>query len=179
MESPNDGHRRRPIAAAGLGLFLTGCSLFGSDVQPPCPRLAIVNDAASITQFRDGPGRDLTDVRYEGYIVGVSQTCEYDSDGFVDVTVAVNMVLTRGPAAEDETGSFVYFVALTNPEGKIVTKETLPVTVTFPSGAKRLRLRDEVSEHIVFAPAPDAHAWRSFVGFQLTPEQLKYRRGQE
>jgi len=165
-------------AALGFAAFVGGCSLFGKGPQPPCPSLAVVEDAGRLVDFRPGPGRDLTDVRLEAEIADVSQTCEYDADGFVDTNIVVDFVAARGPAADSAIGRLSYFVALTDPAGAILAKEVFPVEAELGDIGIRRRLRDEVTQHIVFAPARDARDFKSFIGFQLTPEQLDDNRHQ-
>ena len=43
--------RRHPVIWAWLCLGLTGCALFGEDVQPPCPRAVTIADAQLIAQL--------------------------------------------------------------------------------------------------------------------------------
>ena len=169
---------RRGRAAAAIGCaVLTGCGLLNGEPQPPCPRVLRLADAVQVTLFRPGPGRDLTDVRFEGEITGLAATCEYDSDGYVDVDLAIAMTLTRGPAAEGNVGRYEYFVAITGPDGAIAAKQVFPLEAEFPAAAHRVTVREEVSQRIFFRPQPDATGYRTFVGFQLTREQLDYARG--
>ena len=137
----------------------------------------MLGDATEVTEFRPGPGRDLTDVRFEGEIAGLESDCDYDEDGFVDVEVAVNLALSRGPAAEGNVGHYEYFVAIADPSDTIITKQSFPLDVEFPGAALRVEVQEEVRiERIVFAPAADASRFRVFVGFQLTRDQLDYLR---
>ncbi|MCH7721637.1 MAG: hypothetical protein IH988_11735 [Planctomycetes bacterium] len=72
-----------PRALAALFcLVATGCGLFGGDdYVPPCPRAVVLADAQSVTEFRPGPGRDLTDILNEGAITDLAGGCEYNDDG--------------------------------------------------------------------------------------------------
>ncbi|MDP6804266.1 MAG: hypothetical protein QF902_02900 [Rhodospirillales bacterium] len=64
-----------------LALVAGGCdsigSLFEDEAPPPCPRIAVVPDASTITKFRAGPGRDIIDILYEGNIAAaIVSRCE-------------------------------------------------------------------------------------------------------
>ncbi|MFQ5958244.1 MAG: hypothetical protein ACE5LF_02635, partial [Alphaproteobacteria bacterium] len=139
-------------------------------------RVVTLGEAKKVTLFRSGPGRDLTDVRFEGDIANLVPSCEYDNDGFVDVDVAIEMVFSRGPAAEGDIGSYEYFVAITDPTDNIIAKRVFPMDVEFPSSALRVGVIEEVTQRIFFTPEPDASQHRIFVGFQLSREQLDYLR---
>jgi hypothetical protein len=169
--------RMRKAAVALLGVVLGGCGLFGGSVPPPCPRVMMLGDAQQVTVFLPGPGRDLTDVLSEGEITDVRSVCEYDDDGYVDVEVAIAMVLSRGPAMEDDTGRFEYFVAVTDPEDRILAKEIFDIDVGFPAALMRVAVTEEVSQRIFFRNRPDASGHRVIVGFQLTREQIEYQGG--
>lgn len=164
-------------ATIGLvALVLAGCGIFVSTVQPPCPSVVVLGDAQKVTIFRPGPGRDLTDVRFEGGIAALTPTCEYDDDGFVDTDVAIDMSFQRGPAAEVNVGHYEYFIAITDGSDEIIAKRVFPIDVEFPEGARRVTVTEQVSQRIYFAPGDDGSRHRIFVGFQLTREQLEFGR---
>ena len=170
--------RRTPVTA--LFLVLAGCGLFGADILLPCPRSVVLADAAELVDFRPGPGRDLTDVRLEAAISGVRSDCEYDEDGFVDVDLDVAIELTRGPALEGgEAARAAYFVVITDPEDKVVAKRVFALDVEFPGAALRARTVQELTQRIHYLPEPSAAAYRIFVGFQLTRDQLDYLRARK
>ena len=169
--------RMRKAAAALLCLLLSGCGLFGGDVPLPCPRVMMLGGAQQVTVFRPGPGRDLTDVLYAGEIIGLQPVCEYDDDGYVDVEVAIAMILSRGPAMEGDIGRFEYFVVVTDPEDRVLAKEIFAIDVEFPAALTRVAVTEEVGQRIFFRNRPDASGHRVIVGFQLTREQLEYGGG--
>ncbi len=164
-------------AAPLLGAVLTGCMLFGKGApQPPCPRTAVVGDTQKVTQFRPGPGRDLTDIQFEGQIAGLLPDCDYDEDGFVDAGIVISMAFVRGPAAEGNLGRYEYFVAIADAAGEIIAKRVFAIAVEFPEAILRVGATEEITQRIYYAPEPDAGEHRIFVGFQLTQEQLDYIR---
>ena len=171
--------RVRRATVTALFLVLAGCGLFGGDILLPCPRSVVLADAAELVDFRPGPGRDLTDVRLEAAISGVRRECEYDEDGFVDVDLDVAIELTRGPALEGGAARAEYFVVITDPEEKVVAKRVFVLDVEFPGAALRARTIQELTQRIHYLPEPSAAAYRIFVGFQLTRDQLDYLRARK
>ncbi len=169
--------RRAPVTA--LFLVLAGCGLLGDGIQLPCPRSVVLAEAGKLVDFRPGPGRDLTDVRLEAAIAGVRSECEYDADGFVDVDLDVAIELTRGPALEGGVARAEYFVVITDPADKVVAKRVFPLEVEFPGAILRARTVQELTQRIFYLPLPSAAAYRIFVGFQLTRDQLDYLRSRK
>lgn len=163
---------------AWLFLGLTGCAaLLGEDIQPPCPQAVTLADAQTMTAHQPGPGRDLTDVLYSGSIARVVASCKYDEGGRVDASVNVDLDLSIGPAAEDNTGQWQYFIMVTNPERKFVAKRVFTVNLKFKQATFRTRIQEEVKVAFDYAPWPNARDFSIFVGFQLTRDQLDYLRG--
>ncbi len=141
-----------------------------------CPRVDTLIGADRITQFLPGPARDLTDIEFEGTIARVRSDCDYDRNGFVEVSATIDMVFSRGPAMRDDTARFEYFVAVAGPGDEIIDKQNFVLDIPFTEGATRVAARDEITQEFSHDPDIDARGYRIFIGFQLTREQLDYQR---
>lgn len=169
------GLGRAGLALAGL-LLLAGCGVFEPDRAPfSCPRTFLVADADTATLYREGPGRDLTDVRFVGRINGVTWQCAFHEDGYVDQEITVGFAAARGPAADVRDVGFDYFVAVVAPSGQIVRKQVFHLNVVFEGGNSVVFTRI-VGTTIFLADPAEASSNRIFVGFELTPEQLQENR---
>lgn len=166
----------RRTGAVVLCLGLGACTYFEETYQPPCPRAAVVDDAKAVFSFRDGPGRDLTDILYEGLIVGVGGDCSYHEDGYVEADLSVRFNLSVGPALEDGIGRWEYFVAILDPDGQRIAKEVFDIELAFEQASFQTGLIDMTTQRIVYSPWPDARGYRILVGFQLTRDELDYLR---
>jgi len=162
---------------AWLCLGLTGCAaVFGEDAQPPCPQAITIADAQNMTAHQPGLGRDLTDVLVNGSIVRIATECEYDDEGRVDTTVNVELDLSIGPATQDNTGQWQYFILVTNPDRKFVAKRIFTINLRFDQAVFQTRIQEQVQADFAYAPWENASDFRIFVGFQLTRDQLDYLR---
>ena len=100
-------------ATALLSLGLGGCSTLEKKQPPPCPEVNVLADAAKYTEFRPGPGRDITDQVLQGEITGYKGGCTYDKDTkLLTVALQVQMTFTKGPAASADQMRSQYFVAV-------------------------------------------------------------------
>ena len=157
---------------------LAGCNPF--DEPPPCPRVSILQQASSLTLYRDGPGRDPSDVAFEVELGHADINCGYDFDddegGGVAVAFAVPIGITRGPAAETDRLSVSYFVALTDPRRQIVAKEVFIAEIAFDGADQRVQAVEEIEQWIPLGPGESGTAYETLVGFQLTPAQLEHSR---
>ena len=73
------------IAALTALLGLSGCGadsipFYTAPIVLSCPDYAILEDAATLTAFQDGPGRDITDVTVRAEITQVRMECITDVD---------------------------------------------------------------------------------------------------
>ena len=167
-------------AAAILVFAVTACTVFQEEEPPPpCPRISILGDAATLTRFRPGPGRDLTDVLYEGVVTGVTGSCAYADDGKMALSMKVSLVIeaARGPANRDGRAPFPYFVGITDSSRNVLNKQRFNVTVVFPGNRTRLVVTD--NPVVLEIPMKAGQSWQDFdifVGFQLSRAELEYNR---
>ncbi|MBF0391105.1 MAG: hypothetical protein HQL38_00360 [Alphaproteobacteria bacterium] len=165
---------RALLLALAVPLALSACAK--KDEPPPCPKVAILGDAARLTKFRPGPGRDVTDVEIEAEMSAFRGECQYKDEG-VEVSLAVAVDARRGPGAPERVSDLDWFVAVPvfypKPEAKAVIK----MSVGFPVNVETVRATDEgVTMLLPYRADVQAQDYQIFVGFQLTPEQLEYNR---
>ncbi|HJS31798.1 MAG TPA: hypothetical protein VJ924_07385 [Alphaproteobacteria bacterium] len=169
--------RARPaIAAALMGAsVLAACG--SREPPPPCPTAVIVTDLASVTRFRDGPGRDVLDIRSQGEIFDVLVQCDYNRSGAtVDLQVAIRAA--RGPADTERRTEFAYFVAIESPDGAIVAKEQFTATYEFRDNRTTVGSVEELVPVIPGATRQTGARYRLLIGFQLTPEEIAWNQRQ-
>lgn len=177
---------RAGIASAVVLVFLGACSSLGlggsgdeaqaqATAASRCPRVAFVRDAAEVTRFREGVGRDLTDVTSRAVLADYTGGCTPRDDR---VTVDLNLVLAaeQGPASRAGTADYRYFVAIADTAGDILAKQEFDTTVVFPEGQRRAGTVEELTQTIPLEEGATPADYQILVGFQLTPEQLDYNR---
>ena len=167
---------------AGIGLVLAsvaGCGLIGSkQPQYDCPTTAAVGDATVQSKFRPGPGRDLTDVRYQVRLADVSSECRYDSKG-VEVRIKAGFALELGPANPDRKAVYEFFVAITDPNDEIVAKRNFTTPLEFPANVGYLEHLEELQPRIPLPKGGSAADYKVILGLQLTEDELDYNRKYE
>ena len=170
------------VLAAGLALSLAACSGGEKDTRA-CPHVEIVEDLSRLVKFRDGPGRDPSDVLYAARLDDAKSSCRYDKGG---VTVDMTATITgqRGRAgAKLPAGAVTYFVAITDGSKNIIAKRDFTSRLLF-SDAGYARLDDELEQRVPLPtpkptdPLPTAGDHTIILGFQLTPEQIDFNEKQ-
>jgi hypothetical protein len=187
--TPPPGFRRavRLAAAAGLALAAAGCGsasefLFGTATDAPlCPTVSVLRDAQSLTLFREGPGRDLTDVTFQARIADVPATCVYKQEDKaftgVDVSLQVVVEAERGPADRSRSLSFRYFIAIPQFYPQPQGRSEFAMTVDFPGNRSKLTLPDApVAITIPLGGNRSGASYEIYVGFVLDEEQIELNR---
>lgn len=176
----------RSLAVTVATLFITSCSgsvdtdvldVFGESKPPlPCPKLEVLPGTDSITIFREGQGRDLVDVRFEGVLAPVSGFCQYvDDDAAVEVEIIFRIGAIKGPAAESQIEEFPFFIAIAERSGEIVAKKIFSSPIEIPEGRRRGAVEEEIDQRIPLPGLKTGADYIIILGFQLTEEQLKLK----
>jgi hypothetical protein len=174
---------RQPVAAVfalGIaGFAISGCSWFKKD-PVVCPAVAILSDAAQLTSYRPGGGRDVTDLEYQGEVNKVTSECDYDKDtNVIKMTATLTLVAVRGAALHKDEVTLPFFVSVIDRKTANVLKKVIfQSPVPFPEGRRRSGVAEEITERITVAPGHINRDYEILVGLQLTEEQLEYNRKQ-
>jgi hypothetical protein len=162
------------VALAAV-LVLSGCNR--NRPEPACPGGFIPSDAAKVTRFRDGPGRDLTDVVNEGQIQDILVQCKYNRN-VVDIDLQIAVLAARGPADRTRVADFQYFVAIVDPQQNILAKQPFDIRFQFADNRTQLGKVEEIEPRLPLPDPSKADQYRIVVGFQLSPEELAWNRTQ-
>jgi len=165
------------VVLVGLcALVLTSCGIFQPSSPKVCPRVSLLNEAAKLTQYRDGPGRDLIDVLYEARVHDVNWACGY-SDNRLRIEAKIDLVAQRGPASKGANAQVPYFVAIIDKAQNIIAKAEFESEIEFRDGRRRAGVREEVEQIIYLKEGEVGTDYEIIVGLQLTAPQLKQNRG--
>ncbi|SCA55582.1 conserved exported hypothetical protein [Candidatus Terasakiella magnetica] len=175
------------LVASILCLGLTACDsmkIWRAEKPEPCPRVTVLKNAAELTKFKEGPGRDLIDVLFEAKVTNVLSQCYYDVDydtraGAITAQVAPVIAAKRGPADQSRSAELSYFIAVIDDNKKVLQKSTFPMKLAFPGNLTQNEVRDEpVDLTIVTNGATDGSNYEIYIGFQLSREEMAYNHRQ-
>ena len=166
---------RLRLVAPALALALAGCGMFSPKETISCPRVSIVPDAAEATEFRDGPGRDLTDVVTYARVADASADCKYETRG-VTVDLQVAIAAERGPANRAGFSEVEYFVALLDKNGAVRAREKYRLRFEFIENRQRVGRIEQLDPFIPLPQRVDGPNWSIWIGLQLSEEQLEWNR---
>jgi hypothetical protein len=160
-----------------VALALAACSRRNDAGAPPCPKVAVLADASHLTVFRDGPGRDLTDVQYEADLGRITGECIYNRRS-TNVKVDMKLVVAarRGPADRNRIADYVYFVAIVDSQSNVLARQEFASQVQFPPDQSQVVTLEELEQTIPLEKNQPGSDFDVYVGFKLTPEQVQRNR---
>lgn len=168
-------------AVGGLALLLSSCG--ANRIIPPCPNVRVDNVTANVTQFGDGPGREVGDIVYQAEIVTYDGSCTQDEGngpnavGRTEVDLEISLAMATGAGAPQGSLPLYYFVAVPQLFPDAAGKQVFEVRRESRGGAARAeRWTERVHLTLPISRERPAAAYDIYVGFQLTDEQLAFNR---
>lgn len=141
----------------------------------PCPYVKILYDAARYVELEGGRAA-VANVGYTGEIEGISSDCEYREADPIRVDMDVLFNLGRGPQAAGEQRTYRYWIAVTERNNAILSKEYFDLPVNF-EGQRTASVTEKRT--IVIPRAGIETSGSNFeilVGFDVTPEMAEFNR---
>jgi len=167
---------RRLLFGYGTLLILAGC------VEPPppvdCPAVRVLQDPGTLTRFQPGNGRDITDILFQAEFTGVAGDCVVEETD-VAIDFSVQITAQRGPADIEKRAAMSIFMAVQDPDLKILSREALEIQIPFDGNQTRVVYSDEFEGRIPLPAGAYAGDYTVYLGFVLTREELQFNREQE
>jgi hypothetical protein len=142
----------------------------------PCPFVKSLYDAARYVEFKDN--REATSaVTYTGEIERISAGCSYRADEPIKVVMDVLFQLGKGPQAASNSKTYRYWVAVTERNTMVLTKQYFDLPVKF--GDKDRVYTTEKIANIVIPRAKATTSGSNFeilIGFDVTEEMADFNR---
>lgn len=168
--------RRNLIKGALLlaSAFAISACVADSEELIACPNVEVLQDLGEVVRFKPGPGRDATDVLVEAWIDGVGGACSLDgAELTTDLTVRIGT--RRGPATTTDKATIGYFVAITDLNRNVLSRQTFQTTAPF-SNRKTILFEDTLDLNIPLPRNGQTDAYSIYIGLELSEQELAYNR---
>jgi hypothetical protein len=171
----------RSLCLLGAGILVASLAACGksqeerSELRAACPQALRVQDAATITRFRPGAGKDRTDVMFQAELGQVAIACAMRRNT-VAVDLTVPIVVTEGPALTERAANVGYFVRIMDPSGTIVQGRNFAADYRFSGNRTRQGSAEQLALNIPLPQGVSGSGYTIAVGLLPTPEELEYNR---
>ena len=182
----------KKISLQILGLCFGALALVGCETSDlpfvdkpvilPCPDFFVLEDAATLVQFRDGPGRDITDILVSARMGEIRLGCLSNVDtetntGVMELDVSPVILTEMGASNTEAVAKLPYFVVITDPDKEILYREELNLNVSFEGNRTRLVVTTvPTTLELPITPEIRSKYYLVYAGFVLTPEELEFNR---
>ena len=165
--------RRQAVWLLAATLVLSACAKDAED-QLACPGVEVLQGLGELVRFRPGRGRDATDVLIEVWVDGVGGDCSLDGNELrIDLNVRIGA--RRGPARKTDHAKIGYFVAITDLDRNVLSRQPF-VTVTTFSNRKTILFEDILDLQIPLRPGLQTDGFSIYVGLDLSEQELAHNR---
>ena len=160
--------------------LLSACGAFGSKTPPPrCPEVLLLKHANSVTYFKPGLGRDITDVLATIAITDFRGECEYNRKRTsAKITLNVFSTCGAGPQIGENLQISAILLRSQNSIRRLREKAFSHCRQNFREIKHASIFIDEVRLEIPMPPRPKIDEYSIYMGIQLTPQQLEYNQSQ-
>ena len=171
------GQRRRaPFLAIGLALGLGGCGLTGSpdEIAVNCPTTGVLAEGERLERYRENSERDLTDLVIRARVGNIRKACSIlQEERVLEMDMVLQVYSEKGPAAQaGQTLPLQYFVAVTDVDNTIYSRQLFQLAATFEGNARQAVFNEEVFLSVPIAANKNVRDYRIVIGLQLTQEEM-------
>ena len=143
-----------------------------------CPQVAVRPDLQTLVEFVDPEKPSDASKVSEVEIRNVSNTCRVENGGLV-MQIDIALYGETGPKARMKPGdkpsfAYPYFVAVTDEQGTVVSKEIFAASLAYGREQKDINQTESVFQTMPFPDPANGKTYNVIVGLQLTQDQLAY-----
>ena len=165
-----------PVALLAAAL-LTACASkqeAPAPLPPACPGALILQGAERTAAFTPGAGNSPSALQHLAVVTNLTSACRFDEGG-VDVDLAFDLIVERGPAMAGDAVELTYFVATLGPGGEVLAKQLLTSEIAFEAEEEVAGMAEQLTYRLPAVTAGRGPDYDIFVGFQLDPAELDQR----
>jgi hypothetical protein len=142
----------------------------------PCPFVKTLYDASRYVEFKDDREASAN-VGFTGEIQGISAGCEYKDAEPIKVIMDVLFELGKGPQATGGSKTYHYWVAVTDRNREVISRQTFDLPVNF-NGKDRVYMTDSVANILIprGTMTTSGANFEILVGFDVTPKMAEFNR---
>lgn len=143
-----------------------------------CPGVSVRPDLRRLVEFYDPSKTSEATKISEITIDAVRNVCRIENAQLV-MQIDLSLSGKTGPKArvkpsDKPSFAYPYFVAVTDPQGNVLSKEIFAASLAYASDQKEIKQTESIFQNMPFPDSSIGQSYTVVVGFQLTPEQLSY-----
>jgi hypothetical protein len=142
-----------------------------------CPDAVAIRDLAQLVDFGREEKPTAKNLVMAAKLEDVAGSCIMQPTQTV-IELDLTLRGLRGPALGGKRGDFPYFIAFMDANGQILSKDNRSVALELGTAAAMTRHTETLRVTLPYTKGATNPAVKLLVGFQLSPEQLAFNRGE-
>lgn len=143
-----------------------------------CPGVTVRPDLRHLVEFRDESKPSADTIVSEITMMSVENVCRVEKDTLV-MQIDFHLAAKTGPKARVKptdipSFAYPYFVAVTDSQGTILSKEVFAASVAYGRKQNELTQVESIFQNMPYPDHTIGRTYNVIVGFQLSPAQLDY-----
>ena len=143
-------------------------------LPPACPSALILQGAERTAAYAPGAGNRPSALQHIAVVTNLASACRFGQDG-VDIDLAFDLIVERGPALAEDAVELTYFVATLGPHGEVLAKDLLASEIAFEAEERVAGMAEQLTYRLPAVTAGQGQDYRIYLGFQLDPAELDQR----
>jgi hypothetical protein len=171
IKTRSEPARRWLVALATVAMVtLAGCQGLTERSARACPSVVILGNTNMVTKF--APVGAAASILAEATLSALNSGCRANEERVL-VEIAFQIDAVRGLSSDVLEVEIPFFAAVTDAEGSILAKDIFIARLEF-SETGTATVMERIEEDIRLAPGQAPVGFQIVVGFQLTPEEMRY-----
>lgn len=143
-----------------------------------CPTVSVRPDLVYLVDFYNDGKPTKDNIVSEVRMTGIRNVCRIENNALV-MQIDFDMKGKTGPRArakpkDQPNFAYPYFVAVTDAQGNILSKEIFAATIAYGREENQKTLTETIFQNMPFPDSSAGEIYRVVVGFQLNDTQLAY-----
>ena len=160
------------IVILATGLVMSSCNKRLQYISVGgCPAVGVLAHTGSLTRF-NSTEQTNENVILDATIADLDFTCLESNT--IDTTISFSIQARRGPAMTNDVHSFTYMIVVIKDNYMITTKKKFTTQIRFAPGQDTAGVRETIVQHFDNNEVSLRYDYEIFVGFELTPDELKF-----
>lgn len=146
-----------------------------------CPDIEMIDNLGTLHKFTNmSPPEDKKRIS-TARLISLKHDCRMTDQGKGQVDLFMTFESNTGPAAQtvyesNQEISYPYFVAVTDKEGTILSKDVFELAITPSANTGVITARESIRQIIPVAHSGELEDYNIAIGFQMSDAQLEYNR---
>ena len=148
----------------------------GATGEAMCPAVSVRPDLAALSDFADPANPDASTLVSKARVTQIRAVCTMEGEE-IALHLDMDMLITLGPEGRSEAGetpsfAYPYFVAVTDQDGNVISKELFALSATFEAGEEEIERTENIVQ--ILPAEQEGTTYSVIAGYQLTEDQLAY-----